>query len=281
MIRTEQKIYRGAVIGCGRMGSRIDDENKFYHFPYPWSHAGAMVESKRVELVAGADLLPSQREDFKQRWGVEAVYAEVNEMLAKEKPDFVSITTQHHERAEVILACAEAGVKIIYPTKPVCLTLAEGDQVIKKCQDLGALLAVSCHQNWNPWFHACLEAIGRGEIGQLTTLISQQIPGDHNAGLFRLFAKSSPVWVMASRTDRGRAGIIGFENGIHGIDTLVENHEQGTPCNCRASGLWNAWRWKSAYANPLPKTALNCASLAGSEPRSAEPRPTGLYQGNG
>ena len=100
------------------------------------------MESKRVELVAGADLLPSQREDFKQRWGVEAVYADVSEMLAKEKPDFVSITTQHHERAEVILACAEAGVKIIYPTKPVCLTLAEGDQVIRKCQDLGALLAV-------------------------------------------------------------------------------------------------------------------------------------------
>ncbi len=61
----DKRIYRGAVIGTGRIGSKIDAEQKYYYFPYPWAHAPAMIESKRVRLVAGADLLPEQREDFR------------------------------------------------------------------------------------------------------------------------------------------------------------------------------------------------------------------------
>ena len=219
MKHPESKVYRGAVIGTGRMGSKIDDEQKYYNFPYPWAHAPAMIESKRVELVAGADLLPEQREDFKNRWGVKAVYEDFREMLAQEQPDIVSITTKHQERADVILACAEANVKIIYPTKPLTYTLAEGDNVIKACQASGSLLAVACHQNWNPQFQACLKAVQDGEIGKLVALVSQKILGDHNAALMRLFAGSSPAWVMADHNADGIAGIIGFENGVRGFVT--------------------------------------------------------------
>ena len=214
-----EKIYRGAVIGTGRIGSKIDDEQKYFYFPYPWSHAGAMVESKRVELVAGSDLMPEQREDFRKRWGVEAVYEDFREMLAKEDIEFVSITTRHHERAEVVMACAEAKVKIVYPTKPFCYTLAEGDAMINACRKSGSLLAVSCHQNWNPWFHACRKAIQDGDIGKVTAIISQSNIDDHNAALMRMFAGASPKWVMADLNQDGPAGIIGFENGVRGIVT--------------------------------------------------------------
>ena len=34
--------YRGAVVGCGRMGSTIDDEHiHMAHYPWPWAHAPA------------------------------------------------------------------------------------------------------------------------------------------------------------------------------------------------------------------------------------------------
>ena len=181
-----EKIYRGAVIGIGRMGSKIDDEQKYFYFPYPWSHGGAMVESKRVELVAGSDLLGEQREDFRNRWGIDAVYEDFREMLAKEDIEFVSITTKHEERADVIMACAEAKVEIIYPTKPFCNTLVEGDTVIRACREAGSLLAVSCHQNWNPWFHACRKSIEHGDIGKITAIISQNNLNDHNAALMRM-----------------------------------------------------------------------------------------------
>ena len=45
--------YRGAVIGCGRIGSTIDDEHiDRPQFRYPWAHAPAIIEAQGVDLVA-------------------------------------------------------------------------------------------------------------------------------------------------------------------------------------------------------------------------------------
>ena len=42
-----QNTYRGAVVGCGRMGSTIDDEHiGMPHYPWPWAHAPAMIEAR-------------------------------------------------------------------------------------------------------------------------------------------------------------------------------------------------------------------------------------------
>ena len=110
--------YRGAVIGCGRIGSTIDDEHVGRpQFRYPWAHAPAIIEAKGVDLVAAADLIPEQLQDFRQRWGVEALYSDYREMIAREAPDIVSISTRAEERAEVVISVAEAGVKAIYATK--------------------------------------------------------------------------------------------------------------------------------------------------------------------
>ena len=62
--------YRGAVVGCGRMSSTIDDEViDMPHYPWPWAHATAMIEARGIELVAAADVDQSQLNDFKYRWG--------------------------------------------------------------------------------------------------------------------------------------------------------------------------------------------------------------------
>ncbi|MDE2799718.1 MAG: hypothetical protein OXI94_13740, partial [Gemmatimonadota bacterium] len=70
-----QNTYRGAVVGCGRMGSTIDDEHiGMPHYPWPWAHAPAMIEARGINLVAAADEDPAKLEDFKQRWDVSALY---------------------------------------------------------------------------------------------------------------------------------------------------------------------------------------------------------------
>ena len=56
-----------------------------------------------VELVAGADPYPSQREAFARKWGVEPghVYADYREMLERERPDVVSVCTSARPRAAI------------------------------------------------------------------------------------------------------------------------------------------------------------------------------------
>lgn len=224
--------YRAAVIGCGRIGSTIDDEHQNRpQFRYPWAHAPAYIEAEGVELVAGADLLSDRLEDFNRRWGVNALYTDYQEMLAKEKPDIVSVTTKPAERAEVVIATAEAGVKAIYATKPMCRSLAEADAMIEACRQHGVILAIACHKNWSPWFLACLKAIQDGEIGNFSSMVCNYSWGlsgghSHTLALFRLFAGAPADWVFghmdsdkaaAGDGDLRGTGMILYENGIRGF----------------------------------------------------------------
>ena len=220
--------YRAAVIGCGRIGSTIDDEDDVRpHFFYPMAHAPTYVEAKGVELVAGVDLLPDQLEDFKRRWGVNALYTDYRQMLANEKPDIVSVTTRPAERAEVVIGTAEAGgVKAIYATKPIAPSLAEADAMIEACRKHGVLLVIACHQNWSPWFLACLEAIRAGEIGKLTSMLCSYMHGGHTLSLFRLFADAPAKWVVGHiDSDNRRSGMILYENDVRGFITTGGWHQ--------------------------------------------------------
>ena len=82
--------YRGAVVGCGRMGSTIDDEHiGMPHYPWPWAHAPAMIEARGVDLIAAADVDQAKLDDFKRRWGVEGA-------LHRLSGDGPKGTTGHH-----------------------------------------------------------------------------------------------------------------------------------------------------------------------------------------
>ena len=130
--------YRAAVVGCGRMGSTIDDEHVGKpNYPWPWAHAPAVIEARNVELVAGVDVDPGRLANFGRRWGVDALYTDLREMVANERPDIVCVTTRSAERAEVVAALAEAGVRAIYATKPISRTLAEADAMIEACRAHG------------------------------------------------------------------------------------------------------------------------------------------------
>ena len=77
--------FRAAVVEYGRIGSTIDDEHQNKpQFRYPWAHAPAYIEAKGVELVAASDLRPAQLENFKQRWGVTALFTYFMEMVRQD-----------------------------------------------------------------------------------------------------------------------------------------------------------------------------------------------------
>ncbi len=226
------KNYRGAVIGCGRMGSTIDDEHiGMPHYPWPWAHAPAMIEAKGVELVAAVDLEQANLDDFKRRWGVEALYTDYLKMVEAENPDIVCLTTRPEPRAEITIGLAEAGVKAIFATKPMCLTLAEADTMIDVCRKHGTILAIACHLSWYGWYTNARQAIDDGAIGQLKSMVCHS---DHNLSnlqshtltLFRLFAGAPAEWVFgimdsdesaAGQADLSGSGYIMYENNVRGM----------------------------------------------------------------
>ena len=225
--------FRAAVVGCGRIGSTIDDEHQNRpQFRYPWAHAPAYIEAKGVELVAASDLRPAQLENFKHRWGVTALYTDFMEMVRQEQPDIVSVTTAAPDRADVVIGLAESGcVKAIYATKPISVSLAEADAMIEACHQHNVIFALACHKNWSPWFQACLQAIEEGEIGQFCSMVcnfgwSLSRGHSHTLSLFRLFAGAAVEWVFgrmnsdqAAKDDQDLSGtgMIHYQNGIQGF----------------------------------------------------------------
>ena len=75
----------------------------------PYGHSPAYEACERTDLVAGCDLRPEIREQWGKRFGVseEHLYEDYKELIAKEKPDIVSVCTQPEHRAAIIIYAVE------------------------------------------------------------------------------------------------------------------------------------------------------------------------------
>ena len=225
--------YRVGVIGCGRMGSTIDDEVQGNaSVILPFSHTAAYMEEPRVDVVAAADVDPDKRAAYRQRWDVERVYESHTDLLERENLDIVSVCTRAEERPDVVIACAEAGVKVIYAEKPLAWTLGEAEAMVAACRRHGVKLGVGCLRRWHPFYRKAKQLIDEGAIGQVLQVTGYcasnlSHDGSHWVDLMRYFAGDAPVdWLVgeigspaALSDDRDRYGgnaYVAFRNGVRG-----------------------------------------------------------------
>ena len=225
--------YRVGVIGCGRMGSTIDDEVQGNaSVILPFSHTAAYMEEPRVDVVAAADVDPDKRAAYRQRWDVERVYESHTDLLERENLDIVSVCTRAEERPDVVIACAEAGVKVIYAEKPLAWTLGEAEAMVAACRRHGVKLGVGCLRRWHPFYRKAKQLIDEGAIGQVLQVTGYcasnlSHDGSHWVDLMRYFAGDAPVdWLVgeigspaALSDDRDRYrgnAYVAFRNGVRG-----------------------------------------------------------------
>jgi predicted dehydrogenase len=161
------KQYRVAVVGLGRMASTIDDEVADYpaiHLPY--SIAAACAASERLQVAAGADIDPVKQAAFRERWGVEALYADYREMIERERPDLVAICTRGPLHAQMAVHAAEAGVPMIYLEKAIACSMREADAVREACRARGTALNTGALRRFDPRYQQVRRWIEAGEIGE-------------------------------------------------------------------------------------------------------------------
>ncbi len=164
--------HRVAVVGLGRMASTIDDEVRDYSaIALPYSIAASCQKIDRIDLVAGADILPEKREAFGQKWGVKALYEDYLEMIEKEKPDMVAICTKGELHAEMAIRVAEAGVPMIYLEKAMACSMKEADMILDACQRNKALFNTGVLRRFDSRYHKARELIENGEIGQVKAVV--------------------------------------------------------------------------------------------------------------
>ena len=146
--------YRCAVVGCGARS---------------FGHADAYRLVSRGELVACCDLLPEKRGKYSTQYGLRA-YAEVSEMLEKEKPDLVHLVTWPQSRVELMTLVDDYKVPTCIVEKPIACGVTDWKQLVELESKAHTKFTV-CHQvRWHPALVASRQALQSGRLGKLLFL---------------------------------------------------------------------------------------------------------------
>src|SRR5690348_8200464 len=121
-----KKTYRSAVIGYGgafNMGKH---------------HANQMKEVG-IDFVAACDLDSARMDQAKQDFPHIRTYTQIEDLLAQEDIDLVTVITPHHTHATIAMQVLESGKHCILE-KPMCIRADDAFALVKKAQDKGLML---------------------------------------------------------------------------------------------------------------------------------------------
>ena len=268
---------RLALAGAGLIGRR---------------HAEAIAQAPGAQLIAVADPMG---EDWARGQGL-AWYADVEAMLAAERPDGLIVATPNQAHVSTRLAAVSAGIPALIE-KPVADTVAEAAKLIAAGKAAGVPLLAGHHRRHNPLIRAAKARIEAGKIGravaaQATCWLYK--PDDYFDVAWRTQAGAGPVFInlihdvdlmrhlvgeieAVQASDRNAirghavedtaAAILHFENGALGTvsvsDTVVA-----------------PWSWElTARENPAyPVTGQTCYQIGGTHGALSIPDGTGWSQ---
>jgi predicted dehydrogenase len=149
------------------MGGLIEDEIAAGSFSRPYGHFSAYAAVEQTEVVAVANRGEERLERFIERFSFprEKAYLDYREMIEREKPDIVSVTTPSVDRAEPIVFCAEHGVRGMYAEKGLSASLDEADRIAAAVRRNKVAFNWGTMRRHNSGYRQLKDAIARGDIG--------------------------------------------------------------------------------------------------------------------
>src|SRR5262249_4158945 len=158
MIRSimSSERYRYGIIGTG-LPHGVEGATGFgmAHYHYP-----AFRATGRIELIAIADIKDASAQFFLEKYESSAKHhRDYHEMLAQENLDIVSICTWPHLHAELSVAAAEAGVKVIHCEKPMAITWGDCKRMKAAADANGAKLSFGHQRRHIKLFQAVRQAV--------------------------------------------------------------------------------------------------------------------------
>ncbi len=156
-------MIKAVIIGTGRGG-----QGKAGCHSIGYAHAEAMRRSGgRVKLVAAASRTPANAATFSAEFPEAKLYADYREMLAAEKPAWVSVCAFPNVREEMVMDALKAGAKLIWAEKPFASSAAEARRMMAAAAEHGARIFVGFQRRYGAPFVAAQAAIDGGKIGKM------------------------------------------------------------------------------------------------------------------
>ncbi|VAX16848.1 hypothetical protein MNBD_NITROSPINAE02-1550 [hydrothermal vent metagenome] len=164
---SKKKKHRAALIGCGRIGSLLEDDPLRGK---PASHAGALTAHPKTRIVAACDINPEALKAFSKRWRAPSLYEDYRLLLDKEDIDIVSVAawTEHH--CQIVLEAVKAGVKGIYCEKPIALNMNQARKMVKACDKYRVAMVIGHERRWDARYVTIRNMLESGDLGELKSI---------------------------------------------------------------------------------------------------------------
>jgi len=174
-----------AIVGCGKIADgHVEEIQK-------------MPEAARV--VAACDLEILMAEQIAVRYGLPAYYDDLDQLLARERPDVVHITTPPGSHLPLAKRAIDAGAHV-YVEKPLTPTFADSRRLVEYAKAANKKLTIGYSYLFDPPALAMRELIRHGVLGDPVHLESfygynlagpfgGAIMGDNNHWVHRLPGK--------------------------------------------------------------------------------------------
>ncbi len=190
-----QKTYGFGVIGCGMISG---------------FHSKAIADLPQAKLSACFDMHAPAAERLAQETGCRP-YSDLDQFLADDAVDIVTICTPSGAHMEPAVAAANAGKHVIVE-KPLEVTLERCDQIIAACEKNHVKLATIFPSRFHESSRLLKQAVDEGRFGRLTL-------GDAYVKWFRTQEYyDSGAWRGTWKLDGGGALM---NQAIHSVDLLA------------------------------------------------------------
>ena len=200
--------YRCALLGCG---------------PRANGHADAYAFVTRGTLAAVCDLDRERLDTLGDKYGVAQRYTDLDEMLAREKPDVVQVITPPTQRVALMTRLSAAGVPGVIVEKPICIG-ADDYQALRQLEAESATKFAVNHQlRHHPKILEFLEIVRSGQIGEVRFIDASAVypmagQGTHILDLLFAFNGYAPV-----KTAFGASSGYDDINGTHPSPQAAES----------------------------------------------------------
>ena len=144
------KNYNWATLGCGVIANEL----------------AAALKSRGQTLYSVANRTHEKAVAFAEKYGIEKVYNDIDELFKDETVDIIYISTPHNTHIKYLRKALAAG-KHVLCEKSITLNSDELDEAISLAEKNHVVLAEAMTIFHMPIYKALLEKINSGDLGEL------------------------------------------------------------------------------------------------------------------
>ena len=218
-------MYKTAMLGCGGRAR---------------GHADAYRFVKRGKLAAICDMNQERLNTFGDDFGISSRYADLDEMLEKEKPDVLHIVTspvipssEQRLRYPLMKQASDHGVPAAIVEKPVAVEGEDWKQLTGLAEETQTKFVVNTQLNFHPKNLALKKDVAEGRIGEIRfidasarsrpaeqgghvlQLVSSYIDNARPVRVFGQIAGGENLNSASHPAPMHTVGHVLYENGLH------------------------------------------------------------------